>query len=207
MESPIISIFNKNVVFPLDSLTKTLNLINNVKPIGFGVLSLYPTPTFIINIYNDCGALPALMKKTTVLALALTLHSCVTSTSEQKSNVLELEIDAPLLIEFETQETELSDALDLIIGHLRAKNAPLDSLYLMGYQTDSIPWKFDIGHYQNFVSRALVRQDNARVDSILKYDTVEFVPIYIPPTGNLSGYERFILYNPETGELNDFLYQ
>ncbi|WP_339717141.1 hypothetical protein [Cyclobacterium amurskyense] len=149
-----------------------------------------------------------MMNKITILALALTLHSCTNSTSEQKSNVLELEIDAPLLIEFETQETELSDALDLIIGHLRAKNAPLDSLYLMGYQTDSIPWKFDIGHYQNFVSRALVMQDNARVDSLLKYDTVEFMePIYIPPTGNLSGYERFILYNPETGELIDFLYQ
>lgn len=148
------------------------------------------------------------MKKIIILALVLTLYSCGAGTSEQKSSVLELEIDAPLLIEFETQEIELGDAIDLIIEHLRTKNAPLDSLYLMWYQTDSIPWEFDIGHYENFVSRALAKQDKARVDSILKYDTVEFVELnYIPPTGNLSGHERFILYNPETGELNDFLHQ
>lgn len=147
------------------------------------------------------------MKNILTSTLVLILYSCATNTTEQTSQALELEINAPLLAEFKTQDPAISEAIHKIIKLLKTKNAPLDSLYLMWYQTDSIPWEFDIGHYQNFLSKALFKQDQARVDSILKYDSVEFVEWNIPPTGNLSGHDRFILYNPETGELHDFLHQ
>ncbi len=41
MESPIIAISNKNEVFPLDSMTETLNLVNNNKPKGLGAWVIY----------------------------------------------------------------------------------------------------------------------------------------------------------------------
>ncbi|MBN7811366.1 hypothetical protein J0A68_10375 [Algoriphagus sp. H41] len=119
-----------------------------------------------------------------------------------------ISIEEPLISEIPTDSYDIKIAVDRIVGLLRSKNAPIDSLYLKNYQTDSIPWTFQIQHYTTFVYEFQWAREQERVDSLLKVDSTECVEYkMIPATGNISGYDRWIEYFPETGDINDYPFQ
>ncbi|WP_152000735.1 MULTISPECIES: hypothetical protein [unclassified Imperialibacter] len=119
-----------------------------------------------------------------------------------------LRIDAPLLSEFSTNNSDLTRALDQIITYLDSKNAPTDSLYLTDYQTDSIPWAFRIDHYRAFVEQDKFDREMAKEDSLRQLPSGGRGEIvYVPKSGNQSGHDRWITYNPKTSEINDYLDQ
>jgi hypothetical protein len=119
-----------------------------------------------------------------------------------------LRIEAPLLSEFSTNDTDLRRALDQIISYLGSKNAPTDSLYLTGYQTDSIPWAFRIDHSRAFVEQDKFDREMAGEDSLRQLPSGGRGKIvYVPKSGNQSGHDRWITYNPRTGDINDYLDQ
>ncbi|WP_163379426.1 hypothetical protein [Cyclobacterium sp. SYSU L10401] len=127
------------------------------------------------------------------------------SSQEQKFSV---SIETPLLSDAPNENPKIKNAIEKIIDFLRSKNTPIDSLYLKNYQIDSIPWTFDIQHYNTFVYELQWKREQERVDSLLRIDSTGSVEYYmIPATGNISGYDRWIEYYPKTGEFNDYMLQ
>jgi hypothetical protein len=127
---------------------------------------------------------------------------------KKREQKISISIKKPLISEVSTDDPKINIAVDRIINLLRSKNAPIDSLYLKSYQTDSIPWTFHIQHYITYVHDNQWELEEARIDSLLKIDSVEWVEYrMIPATGNISGYDRWIEYFPETDKLNDYLLQ
>ncbi len=148
------------------------------------------------------------MKNILPLLFMVTLVAC--GTSKDSRPQAQLKIGSPLLSEFTTDDKNLRQALDQIIAYLASQKESMDSLYLTDYQTDSIPWEFRIDHYRTFVVLDKFRRELAAEDSIMKLGSAASVevPYVTPPvTGNWSGHDRWITYNPRTKELNDYLDQ
>jgi len=127
---------------------------------------------------------------------------------EKQEQRVSISIEEPLITEVSTDNPDLKIAIENITKLLKSKNHPTDSLYLKNYQIDSIPWTFHIQHYITFVYDLQWEREQKRVDSLLRIDSTRWIEHkMVPATGNISGYDRWIEYYPETGKLNDYLLQ